>query len=279
MGEHYLINYSIHLPKTFIIMAGKPIATIGSMHVCPMCSGIVPHVGGPVTGPGMPGVTINGQPIAVMGDMCTCAGPPDMIAQGCPGVTINGKPIATVGSMTAHGGQIVQGIPGATISPSKPTPNKTMPLKEIPFPKITIKDRVGAAMKGKSKYLKEAKKNQEQIKKEAEEQEKEPLIYNLQWLKNTNETTKSKAEQKLTLSASVKGINDGSKITFTIFKESEDPKADDTELDKITASVKDNIVTADWDVNEALFESESKESGSSKEKLLSKLYFTADHDQ
>ncbi|MDA3832629.1 MAG: PAAR domain-containing protein, partial [Spirochaetales bacterium] len=98
-------------------MAGKPIATVGSLHVCPLCSGLVPHVGGPVTGPGMPGATINGQPIAVMGDMCACAGPPDTIVQGCPGVTINGKPVATVGCMTAHGGQIVQGVPGATISP------------------------------------------------------------------------------------------------------------------------------------------------------------------
>jgi len=261
-------------------MAGKPIATIGSMHVCPMCSGIVPHVGGPVTGPGAPNVLINGKPVAVIGDMCTCAGGPDTIVQGEPTVLINGKPVATVGCMTAHGGIITTGEPTVIISSGTcSAPREVMPIKRIPFPKITIIDRVGAAMKGKSKDLKEAKKNQEQIKKEAEEQEKEPLIYNLQWLKNTNKTTKSKAEQKLTLSASVKGINDGSKITFTIFKESEGPKADDTELDKITASVKDNSVTADWDVNEALFESESKESGPSKEKLLSKLYFTADHDQ
>lgn len=45
-------------------MAGKPVATIGSMHVCPMISGTVPHVGGPVTGPGAPNVLINGQPVA-----------------------------------------------------------------------------------------------------------------------------------------------------------------------------------------------------------------------
>jgi len=239
MGEHYLINYSIHLPKTFIIMAGKPIATIGSMHVCPMCSGIVPHVGGPVTGPGMPGVTINGQPIAVMGDMCTCAGPPDMIAQGCPGVTINGKPIATVGSMTAHGGQIVQGIPGATISPSKPTPNKTMPLKEIPFPKITIKDRVGAAMKGKSKYLKEAKKNQEQIKKEAEEQEKEPAIHNVRWLKDNHVTRDGRIKKEVRIAADVTDIHDGENITFYV--ERENPSTRELEKLEVSATVKDSF--------------------------------------
>ncbi|MCA1745687.1 MAG: PAAR domain-containing protein [Bacteroidales bacterium] len=52
------------------VMAGKPIAIVGSMHVCPMCSGIVPHVGGPISGPGSPNVFINGKPAALMGDMC-----------------------------------------------------------------------------------------------------------------------------------------------------------------------------------------------------------------
>lgn len=103
-------------------MAGKPVATIGSMHVCPMVTGYIPHVGGPVSGPGMPGVTINGQPIAVMGDMCTCVGPPDTIVQGCPGVTVNGKPVATIGSMTAHGGQITVGVPASPLAPTPPRP-------------------------------------------------------------------------------------------------------------------------------------------------------------
>ena len=40
-------------------MAGKAIATVGSMHVCPMCSGTVPHVGGPIIGPEAPNVLVN----------------------------------------------------------------------------------------------------------------------------------------------------------------------------------------------------------------------------
>jgi len=152
-------------------MAGQPIATIGSMHVCPLCSGTVPHIGGPVIGPGMAGATINGQPIAVMGDMCTCVGPPDIIVQGCPGATINGVPIALVGSMTAHGGQIVQGMPGATIGPVVPTPAVTMPLKKIPFPKINILDDIGAVIVGKGKSHQQGKENIKQIKKEAEKNE------------------------------------------------------------------------------------------------------------
>ena len=62
-----------------------PAATVGSMHVCPMLNPGTPpppHVGGPVSGPGVPTVLIGGKPAAVMGDMCVCAGPPDTIVQG-----------------------------------------------------------------------------------------------------------------------------------------------------------------------------------------------------
>ncbi|HHU56761.1 MAG TPA: paar repeat-containing protein [Bacteroidales bacterium] len=150
-------------------MAGKPIATIGSMHVCPMVTGYIPHVGGPVAGPGAPNVLINGKPAALMGDMCVCTGPPDTIVQGEPCVLINGTPVATMGSMTAHGGSIVVGEPNVMIGSATPDAKATMPLKQIPFPKIGVLDLVGAAVKGKSKDMKQAKENQEKIKEEAKE--------------------------------------------------------------------------------------------------------------
>src|SRR5690554_6091992 len=74
-----------------------PAATVGSMHVCPMLTPGTPpppHVGGPVSGPGVPTVLIGGKPAAVMGDMCVCAGPPDTIVQGEATVLIGGKPAA-----------------------------------------------------------------------------------------------------------------------------------------------------------------------------------------
>ncbi len=161
-------------------MSGKPIATVTSMHVCPMCNGTVPHVGGPITGPGASNVLINGKPAALMGDMCVCSGPPDTIVQGEPTVLINGIPVATVGCMTAHGGSITQGEPTVVISSATSKPGTVMPLKKIPFPKIRIVDRVGAAINGKSKDLKEAEENQEKLKEMAEEKKGEPKIYNLQ---------------------------------------------------------------------------------------------------
>lgn len=86
-----------------------PAARITDMHVCPMVTGTVPHVGGPIIGPGVPNVIIAGIPAAVLGDSCTCVGPPDTIIKGSSTVMIGGKPAARMGDSTAHGGVIVIG--------------------------------------------------------------------------------------------------------------------------------------------------------------------------
>ena len=82
---------------------------IGDMHVCPLVTGNVPHVGGPVSGPGVPTVLIEGMPAAVMGDMAVCTGPPDSLVKGSSSVMIGGKPAVRVGDTTAHGGNLVVG--------------------------------------------------------------------------------------------------------------------------------------------------------------------------
>lgn len=79
------------------------------MHTCPMTTGIVPHVGGPVIGPGVSTVLIGKLPAAIVGDSCTCVGPPDTIAMGSATVMIGGMPAARMGDTTAHGGSIVLG--------------------------------------------------------------------------------------------------------------------------------------------------------------------------
>lgn len=88
-------------------------ARLTDMHTCPMQTPAfpspIPHVGGPVIGPGVPTVLIGQMPAAVVGDNCTCVGPPDTIAMGSTTVMIGGKPAARMGDPTAHGGQIVLG--------------------------------------------------------------------------------------------------------------------------------------------------------------------------
>ncbi|MCD7977305.1 MAG: PAAR domain-containing protein [Tannerellaceae bacterium] len=95
-----------------------PAARITDMHVCPMVTpGLppVPHVGGPVIGPGVPNVLIGGLPAAVVGDLCTCVGPPDSIIQGSLTVMIGGKPAARMGDTCVHGGSVVMGMPNVMI--------------------------------------------------------------------------------------------------------------------------------------------------------------------
>lgn len=90
---------------------GMPAARLHDMHVCPMVTVLVPHVGGPIVGPGCPTVLIGGMPAACVGDIVTCAGPPDAIVMGSFTVMFGGRPAAQLGSLTAHGGTVVMGYP------------------------------------------------------------------------------------------------------------------------------------------------------------------------
>lgn len=87
----------------------KPAARITDMHTCPMVTGNVPHVGGPIIPAGEPTVLIGGKPAARVGDKAICTGPLDTIASGSSSVMIGGKPAARMGDSTAHGGVITAG--------------------------------------------------------------------------------------------------------------------------------------------------------------------------
>lgn len=88
-------------------------ARLFDMHVCPLSTPAVvpiPHVGGPITGPGIPNVLIGGMPVSVLGDICICVGPPDSVVSGATTVMVMNRPMSlTITSSTAHGGRIVAG--------------------------------------------------------------------------------------------------------------------------------------------------------------------------
>jgi len=63
---------------------GMPAARMLDMHVCPMLTVLVPHVGGPVI-------------------------------MGAPTVLISSMPAARMGDLTAHGGAIILGLPTVLI--------------------------------------------------------------------------------------------------------------------------------------------------------------------
>ena len=95
-----------------------PAARVTDMHVCPMVTGIIPHVGGPILPPCAPTVLIGFLPAARMSDMLTCVGPPDVIVMGSPTVLIDFLMAARMGDPTAHGGTIILGEPTVMIGES-----------------------------------------------------------------------------------------------------------------------------------------------------------------
>lgn len=95
-----------------------PAARLTDFHQCPMVTpGVppIPHVGGPIAGPGAPTVLIGGLPAAKVGDLAVCVGPPDAIIKGSATVKVMGLPAARMGDKTAHGGTILLGWPTVQI--------------------------------------------------------------------------------------------------------------------------------------------------------------------
>lgn len=89
-------------------------ARVSDFTMCPLFTpvpfvGLVPHVGGPIIGPGMPTCLIDGLPAACVGDSCYCNLSVNFIAGGSMKAKIMGRQMARVGDMTAHGGFIIAG--------------------------------------------------------------------------------------------------------------------------------------------------------------------------
>ncbi len=91
-----------------------PASRITDMHVCPMFTGPVPHVGGPIV-LGDFTVLTGMLPQARVTDLAVCVGPPDMIAKGSMTVLVGSLMAARIGDLTAHGGSIVLGYPTVII--------------------------------------------------------------------------------------------------------------------------------------------------------------------
>lgn len=94
-------------------------ARISDFHQCPLTTPVgpvnIPHVGGPVIGPGVANVLIGGLPAAKVGDMAFCVGPPDQLAFGSLTVQIMGMAAVRMGDATLHGGTVAQGFPTVDI--------------------------------------------------------------------------------------------------------------------------------------------------------------------
>jgi uncharacterized Zn-binding protein involved in type VI secretion len=87
-----------------------PAARLLDMHVCPMVTVLVPHVGGPILPMCQPNVLIGFLPAARILDKCFCVGPIDLIREAAYNVHIGRRPAARMGDKTVHGGVIVTGM-------------------------------------------------------------------------------------------------------------------------------------------------------------------------
>lgn len=88
LGDKTAHNGQIVMGFPTVLIGGLPAARVGDMHVCPLTTALVPHIGGPILPPGAPTVLIGGMPAARVTNPCACVGPPDMIVSGFPTVLI-----------------------------------------------------------------------------------------------------------------------------------------------------------------------------------------------
>ena len=99
----------------------SPIARTNDFHLCPMQTPAVvpiPHVGGPVVGPGAMTVWAGGAPVSLLGDLAICVGPPDILCMGSPTVMAEGRPVVRISDMTAHMGNVIVGCPTVLVGDS-----------------------------------------------------------------------------------------------------------------------------------------------------------------
>jgi uncharacterized Zn-binding protein involved in type VI secretion len=104
-----------------VLIGNQPAARIGDMHTCPMLTGVVPHVGGPLV-LGSFTVIVGGVPQSRVNDMLICVGPPDTVLIGEPTVLVGnagsaGGFGAVLGAMLAGLKNFVGGSPKAVLQP------------------------------------------------------------------------------------------------------------------------------------------------------------------
>ena len=108
-----------------VIINFMPASRIGDMHVCPMVTGVVPHVGGPFILGSMTVLT-GFMPQSRVTDQLVCVGPPDVCVMGAMTVLVGMAGAGGAGAAAA--GIAAMGVPVPMVAPSAPagTPQSLM---------------------------------------------------------------------------------------------------------------------------------------------------------
>ena len=239
-------------------MSSFPAVTFGSLHICPLCTGPVPHVGGPVTGPGAVGVFHNNKPAAVVGDLCTCVGaPPAVIVSGQPGIFHSGAPAVAMNGMTSHGGTFATGEPNITYGPVTEVrePYQKYKRKSADHAEVVVEAPEVSTVAAQE--VEERARTQVQSREEGERR-KYPRIYNMQWVKERMVVNSGNLFKEITIRASVEDIDEGESITLTIKLPELYAGGDNEEnVIQLTGTVRDKQVVVTWEVEQNPFSSDT----------------------
>jgi hypothetical protein len=208
----------------------------------------IPHVGGPISGPGVPTVLIGGMPAACLGDMAVCVGPPATIIMGCPTVMIGPG-----GGGGGGGGAGSSGAGSATTSAKQAlTDNIESTTKDEHWIEFELVDKAGNLISGIPYKLKdtESKESKSVVRLDGKirrdsikDGEAEVQLFHL----SNAEWSKSEAEigEKVKLTSDVEGFEDDTKATVSIFKK--DIKRADFVFITFESSVQGGKIEVEWE--------------------------------
>lgn len=210
-----------------LLVDGMPVATVGSMHVCPMVgpgSPPPPHVGGPVT-QGVPWFTVNGCAVATVGCVCVCCGPPDVIAMGSPSLVVGSG--GTGNDRVGGSGSGPRTAPSACSAAMATRPQPVEAVPDSCFLSVQVTDSgakaaaaasyvtSGPGVSKRSGFLPGNGCMQRSLPQEVETTFTIQTIYGARWTCREIE-----AGEKVTVTARVLGVEDGSPATVRVYSAS-----------------------------------------------------------
>ena len=231
-----------------VLIGGQPAANVTTMHVCPLITILVPHVGGPILPPGVPTVLIGGMPAATVGDMATCVGPPDaIIPPGCPTVLIG---TSGGGSGGGGGGSAAAANAGAhSALVGEPGPEAEgphwidiqfvdsagNPVTQVPYEFTGVEGQ-----KEKGRLTGDAAIRRGGLPDAGDYSVKLFSVFNAEWSEDS-----ARVGDMVELSAETEGYEDGTKALFRIWER--DIGGADDFIAEIETTVDGNKVEAEWE--------------------------------
>ena len=235
-----------------VLIGGMPAARLTDMHVCPMLNPGVPpppHVGGPVSGPGVATVLIGNMPAATMGDMAVCAGPPDIIVIGCPTVIIGAAGAGSASAGVAGAGGAGAATAGANAAMFD---NKESTTRIEHWVAFKFVDKAGLPVSGVPYEFTDAAGQVSQgvlrldgtVRRDAMPSAGQCKVVLMSVQEAVWSKTTEKVGEPVDMEARTTGFNDGTKAVIQVFKR--DITGPDVIVTEVETQVKGEAVKGSW---------------------------------